>query len=196
MSPWPRSLPACVTRVTREVLLYSAAGACTPARYSSTCSTVRFTSPRGGRGTKLYYKLNRTQLRARRHISTASRSTMRYLPSSSTSLTWARRFRFPPCRCDERAPGRGVRAWGACRATPAQSLRETSLAVETGLRLRHAALPWGECARAGWRARRSTRPPVAPWPARSSRPSDALCDEAAGVRKAGWEMSVRCVGEI
>ena len=40
-----------------EVLLCSAAGACTPARYSGTCSPVRFTSPRGGRGTQLYYTL-------------------------------------------------------------------------------------------------------------------------------------------
>ena len=55
MYPWPRSLPAGVPRVTCEVLLYSAAGACTPARGSSTCSPARFTSPWGGRGTKLYY---------------------------------------------------------------------------------------------------------------------------------------------
>ena len=53
--PWPRSLPAGVPRVTREVLLYSAACACTLAHYSSTCSPVRFTSPRGGRSTQLYY---------------------------------------------------------------------------------------------------------------------------------------------
>ena len=54
--PWPRSLPAVVPLVTRGVLPYSTAGACTPARYSSTCSPVRFTSPRSGRGTQLYYK--------------------------------------------------------------------------------------------------------------------------------------------
>ena len=59
MCPWPRSLPAGVPRVTCEVLLYSAAGACTPARCSSTCSPVWFTSPRGGRGTQLYYRYSK-----------------------------------------------------------------------------------------------------------------------------------------
>ena len=53
---WPRSLPAGVPRVTREVLPYSAVGACTPARYSCTCSPGRFTSRRGGCGTQLYYR--------------------------------------------------------------------------------------------------------------------------------------------
>ena len=53
------ALPTGVPRVTREVLLYSAAGVCTPVRYSTTCSPVRFTSPRGSRGTKFYYKVHK-----------------------------------------------------------------------------------------------------------------------------------------
>ena len=40
MCPWPRSQPAVVPRVTHGVLLCSAAGAGTPARYSSSCSPV------------------------------------------------------------------------------------------------------------------------------------------------------------
>ena len=53
--PWPRLLLPVVPRPSLGVLPYTAAGACTPAHYSSTRPPACLSSPPGGRGTEFYY---------------------------------------------------------------------------------------------------------------------------------------------
>ena len=54
--PGPRLQLAVVPRQSLAILFYTAAGACTPARYSSTRPPARVSSPRGDRNTELYYR--------------------------------------------------------------------------------------------------------------------------------------------
>ena len=52
---WSCPLLLVVPRRSLGVLPYTATGACTPARYSSTSPPARLSFPRGGSGTELYY---------------------------------------------------------------------------------------------------------------------------------------------